>query len=91
MLEKLFWEQKTWTTGQWARNSQGKPVHPCSPNAVEWCLLGGVQRCYPETQEDVVALLETRIGEIEGQLIRVQDWNDDYADFELIRRVVKGL
>lgn len=51
-LRELFKSARQWTTGAYARDHKNKKigltVEECGPDAVCWCLLGGLRRCYPD-------------------------------------------
>ena len=52
-----------WAKGCYAYNSDGESVAPESEQAVCWCLIGAIKKCYPENIANQVdkldALLET--------------------------------
>jgi hypothetical protein len=36
--------ENRWTQGRYARDEDGRAVHPCSPSARSWCAIGTVHR-----------------------------------------------
>ncbi len=45
-LRELLTDKSKWTKHTLARNTKGSPVHPLSDEAVCWCLVGAMQKCY---------------------------------------------
>ena len=54
-LRELFKSARQWTKRAYARDHKnkkiGRMVDECGPDAVCWCLLGGLRRCYPDLNE----------------------------------------
>ena len=46
-LKELFSSRERWTQGAYARNHEGGEVDWEDPSAVCWCLMGGLNICYP--------------------------------------------
>ena len=47
-LQELFSSEDKWTQEAEARNAAFRPVKPNDPEAVCWCLEGGIRLCYPD-------------------------------------------
>ncbi len=45
-LQELFADESRWTKGQFAKTKTGIQTSAFDPNAVCWCLAGGVAKCY---------------------------------------------
>jgi hypothetical protein len=43
---ELIADPEHWTRHAYARNSDGLPTDPEAPDAVCWCALGAIHRCY---------------------------------------------
>ena len=50
-LKRLLNKKDHWTQGAYARDEHGEIVRPSDSNAVCWCVLGGLMRCYPDRLE----------------------------------------
>ena len=65
-----------WCQGRLAETAHGAEVHPCSPEAARWCLVGAVVRAtgngdsYPVLDAVIAHLGFDRRGE------SLRDWND---------------
>lgn len=60
-LQELFASPETWIRGEVARNSAGGPANCESEDAVCWCLLGAIYRCYgreDRSSEDIRRVTE---------------------------------
>lgn len=86
-LKELFADPKRWTQGTSARGKSGRAVSPASQYAVCFCLLGGVIKCYPNTEEKeaVERKIEKRL-----KISRYWKWND-MATFEQVKKLVNEL
>lgn len=45
-ISELFSQPAAWTTGTMARNAEGMAVGSTHSEAVCWCLMGAVMKCY---------------------------------------------
>jgi len=48
MKVKELLNENTWTKGWYARDAQGNDVNYSSDNAVKWCLVGAIGKCYQD-------------------------------------------
>ena len=46
-IKELLSDPSKWTQGKIARDSSMNEIHPNDPQAVCWCLIGAVRKCYP--------------------------------------------
>lgn len=53
----LLSDASKWTQNASARDAQGKSVHPTAIEAVCWCVIGAVAKCYPEITSQSKAML----------------------------------
>jgi hypothetical protein len=84
----LLAEPSHWTQGAYARDASGRVVHPRSPAAVCWCIVGAVKRADVRTErseEDdglrvLLRLFHPSTGQLKDKLYAfwvMTDWNDD--------------
>ncbi len=77
---ELLINPKRWTKGPFARDADGKTCDPRSDQAVSWCLVGALLRCYPSS-EDPVAFYRA-VDKVIAKLPKGRfpaEWNDDPA------------
>jgi hypothetical protein len=90
-LSTLFRTKKSWCQGWVAKDSAGHPVETNNRNAVSFCLLGGLRRCYFKPG-DINRYVRMR-GRIEKCLPlnrSISGFNDDPSTtFADIRRLIK--
>lgn len=88
-IKELLSTEKKWTKGTYARNAVGKACSPYSEEAVCFCLLGAVDKCYgtdtlyPSTKDQVLSKLRNHIGNIAA-------FNDNASYFAVVK-VLKEL
>lgn len=86
-VKELLTSPEKWTRGESARDINGRPVMTDSKEAVSWCLVGALMKCYRGSK---VAYLRTRIGNL--LQISVEGWNDDpNRKFEDVKALVEQL
>jgi len=71
---KLLEKPEHWTTGQFARDAEGRGCHSHSTRAVSWCARGAIEKCYKDLT--VFPALE-RLWEAIGARVGIINWNDD--------------
>ena len=89
-VQELLSTPNRWTQGTLARASDGRKVSPEHPEAVAWCLVGAVLRCYGHDGlrcGDIIQKLTSMIPEES-----IPHWNDSRGRtwdevIELARRV----
>lgn len=74
---ELLADPKHWTQGAMARDSLGQVTHSNSDNAVCWCVMGALNKCYGESLEYINKIRE-RIG---GS---VALFNDSHTHIEVV-------
>lgn len=86
-LQELFSSEARWTQKKVARNKDGQGRFPNSPEAVQWCLVGGIDKCYDGEE---LILVHHKVKNYLGMSLTI--WND-YPDrtFADIRRVIEDL
>ena len=67
-------------------NEFGNETDPESPNAVRWCLMGAIDRCYPNLSPKIYE----RCCDIVGT-DRIDNWNDEEAKHTDVLKVAKQL
>ena len=87
-LKELFDKPHKWTRQLYARKEDGHGITADSDEAVCWCLMGGIFRCYPDAQKQ--RELELRLGLHLGQ--HPINWNDTKGrTFEEVKALVEEL
>lgn len=88
-LKELFTDASKWTRRAYARNSRGVPQDYHSPEAVCFCLLGGIYKCYPteETQFKLFNAIKLKTGDV-----WISTWNDAPSrTFDEVKQLVNDL
>jgi len=67
-VQDLLSTPDRWTQGALARSAGGDPVDPLSEDAVAWCLVGAIMRCYSHSQLEVEVIVPSNL--------RLNEWND---------------
>src|SRR5581483_10706949 len=78
-LDKLFDSPEKWAQGHSAYDSNGNPVSCLSPDAVKWCILGGVGKVCGldnKDQETLIAILTRAMHKLPGSECYLGYWND---------------
>ena len=78
---QLIEKEENWCKGYTALNSSGKFVYPESPDAVKWCAIGAITKCY-STQEGYIRVMEN-LQRLVGNRY-MNDWNDTSTHAEII-------
>lgn len=87
-LQELFSDSSKWTQQTYARDITGRPVTINDIDAVCFCLMGAIYKCYPSTEEKakVIQKLESK------RLLNITFWNDARErKFEEVQQLVKEL
>lgn len=87
-LKELFTSPDKWTQGAEAKDKKGNIIPVFHPNAVSFCLMGGIHRCYNTFAEelDIINKISKHIN------ICIMFWNDDSTrTFEDIVKLVNDL
>jgi len=94
-LVELFSDAKRWTQEAFARSKAGGTRLPSSPDAVCWCLWGGVLRVYSGTakddgtvRDDVIDKLVAATGQIASSSVNrtsiLSRYNDSHTHSEVL-------
>lgn len=77
-IQKLLNTEKRWCRGAEARDIHGTPVSPQSPEAVQWCLLGAINKCYGSYTNDYDKIFDRLRNTIEAprKIFGVANFND---------------
>ncbi len=51
-LSELFSNESCWTQETFARTADGTRVAPKNPDAICWCLRGGIEKCYGHSNHE---------------------------------------
>lgn len=57
---QLIEDESRWTTGVVARDQGNAPVCSLSPEAVRWCAMGAIARCYVHPREEMEVSMAAR-------------------------------
>jgi hypothetical protein len=95
-LLQLLNTSKRWCKGYLAKTENGIPTMPNNSDAVKWCLIGAVQKCYGDHRcENVEEKIKEAIRS-EFPKITFSDWNTivefnnaPTTSFRKLRRVLK--
>ncbi len=86
---QLLSDKSKWTTGYLAKNKRGNATEPVHQDAVRFCLVGAVHRCYPDTAERLQAISTLGIVVFPDS---VGSWNDAGGrTFTEVRTLLKEL
>jgi hypothetical protein len=92
-LQQLFTSPSRWTKKYFGKDSLGYSTNPDHRDAVRFCLLGGVRRCYPVTAQSAIRKkLTTAINKLypKRDAWNLTMFNDDRSTrFADILRVIK--
>lgn len=70
-IKELLTDSSKWTKGSLAKTETNCYVSPSHTQAVCWCLLGAIFRCYKETELEISAKIFKTLG-----INSITDWND---------------
>jgi len=85
-----FLTKERWTTIVAARNKTGMPVRVGHPDAVTFCFLGALEKCYPKSE---IIGLQNKIREEltqRGEPISIGRFNDTHG-YEAVVELAKQL
>lgn len=87
-VKELLTDESKWTKGVYARTAEGHRADSSKPEAVVFCLLGAIHRCYSHLgKHEVVKRVEK---ELSGR--SPCNWNDDPATtFADVRSLIEKL
>lgn len=87
-VKELLSDKSKWTKNTYAKDKSNQPVPPRSRNAVCWCLIGAILKCYRnETKRSEITL---KISNKTGKLLSA--FNDHKnTTFKTIKRLVNEL
>lgn len=88
-LKNLFKTKKNWIQYDLAEDSHGNSVDEWAENAVSWCLLGGIRKCYDSSDP----IIDKIVKELEADSVfDLVDWNNNKnRKFSDIKRLVDKL
>lgn len=87
-VKDLLNSRARWTRGKCARDKHGHGVEPLSPRACRWCLIGAIDKCYPEDNGQIFRKIVDGISPVTGECL--SGWNDRVG-FEQVRDLVRRL
>jgi len=85
-IKELLSDKSKWTQKAYARDIHGDALgHGSSQFAVSWCLVGAMEKCYPDFNvvDDIVSKIHRKVG---GPAI----FNDSHT-FEEVKQLVEEL
>ena len=87
-IYELLNEPSKWTRYTGARDMRGNKISISSPDAVCWCLMGAVHKCYNlEEQEEILDKISNYL-----KPIIITDWNDNcLRTFEEVKSLCLAL
>ncbi len=89
-VRELLSSPDKWVKTKWAADLLKRPVDPCSPDAVCFCLLGAIDFCYREGT-DVKDEVRNKIRKYIGRA-SIMLWNDaPERTFEEVKSLVNQL
>ena len=87
-VKDLLTDESKWVKGAYARTAEGRRAGSCESDAVRFCLLGAITRCYPNAGFGEV--LNRVVDQLPGRAIA--EWNDDQSTtFTDVRNLVEKL
>jgi hypothetical protein len=92
-MHELLSTEKRWTQHASARDEFGDVTSSMSRNAVSFCLLGALDRCYAQAQfSKRAAALNALVSKCGGRRADVFKWNDTHGrTFGEVRALLKEL
>ena len=85
-IKELFSSHHRWTKNALAKNNSGERTDPLDSDAVRFCLLGAVEKCYP-SESKRVNICEKIKNEIKAV---IPEFNDSHS-FKEIKALVEKL
>jgi hypothetical protein len=89
-VQELLSQPSRWTTRQYARNSHGDHVKPYDPHATCWCLVGAIDKVYPDQSNANVAIEKVRTvltTKYRHEFPNVIEFNDNHNYSEVLEVV----
>ena len=77
-LQELFADPQNWTKRSYARDQTKKKCLSHSQEAVSWCVLGGIRKCYVDPAEHI-EVIGRILKLLKGRYLFITEWNDDPA------------
>ena len=88
-LQELFADKSKWTKHHFALDASGAKCDITADEAVCWCVMGALAKCYINTSEHNKAI-DRILKVLKGRHVYIAEWNDDpTTTIEDIRQVVK--
>jgi hypothetical protein len=75
-LHELFAKPGTWTQRHNARDKNGAVVDHYHPDAVKFCIMGGLHKCYGENHEPAYHAISAKLVERGSPNGDITPWND---------------
>lgn len=90
-IKDLLTDESKWVKGHSATDKEGYAVNPIGENAVCWCLIGAMEKCYG--RNNALELLRVSIKIVEKiQTNAITTWNDDSKrKFSDIKKLLEEL
>jgi hypothetical protein len=87
---QLLGNAKSWVKGYFGRNEEGDCVNPHSYQAVCWCVVGAIRKCYLDPYNSVLVKLAEHLKQQGWESI--PEWNDsETTKHEDVIKVLKEL
>lgn len=87
-VKDLLTYESNWVKGVYAKTAEGRNASYCDPDAIRFCLLGAINRCYPPLGKREV--VNRVVDQLSGRAIA--EWNDDQSTtFTDVRNLVEKL
>lgn len=98
-IKNLYDKREKWTQGYLAKNSHNLRTNPNNKNAITWCLVGAVRKCYWPWQRDrIMTRIDNEICNEDKQYDdngtkydRITRWNDNVHSFGEVKSLVEKL
>ena len=93
-MKELLDSEEKWTKGTYARDKRGKGISPICSNAVCFCLLGAIEKCYSSEKKEnldyaVISKIRRHLNLRTGT---IACWNDaPERTFEEVKSLVEEL
>ncbi len=91
-IKTLLSDKSKWAKGWFAYDKYGFCVDAVSERAACYCLMGAVNKCYPNRTDTVMKKLLTGIQKTQPRVKSVVSWNDNSRrKFSEVKRLVTKL
>lgn len=77
---ELLADRKNWTQGAYALNGEGFITLPRDKDAVCWCMVGAIAKCYPDFNERKAAKCKV-LNFLSGSIV---EFNDNHTHEEVL-------